>query len=212
VSDPLALIRAVVREELQALHLADVAVVTSVFVHADAGDAHNHACHVKLRESGLELRHVPLTTPHVGMVSPPQVGDLVLLNYLHGDLNRAVVVGRLHSDKVRPPVHGQKSWQVAALPQGETVLTLNDEGQLVLTAGKTQVTLEKDGKVVVTGETDLQIEVKGNAQIKCTDCLIDASGKIDLGSGGAGVITEASHKCYFTGKPLVPSKSVKAKG
>ena len=38
-----------------------------------------------------------------------------------------------------------------------------------------------------------------------------ASGNVDLGKDGAGVITEKSHKCYFTGKALVPSGTVKAK-
>jgi hypothetical protein len=37
---------------------------------------------VQLREGGLELRKVPIATPHVGMASAPQVGDLVLLNYV----------------------------------------------------------------------------------------------------------------------------------
>ena len=48
--------------------------------------------------------------------------------------------------------------------------------------------------------------------LTCVDCEIDASGKVDLGTGGAGVITEATHHCYFTGAPLVGSKDVKAKG
>ncbi len=56
------------------------------------------------------------------------------------------------------------------------------------------------------------MEIKGNVNLKCADCKIDASGKIELGSGGTGVITEASHKCYFTGAPLVSSKNVTAKG
>jgi hypothetical protein len=40
---------------------------------------------------------------------------------------------------------------------------------------------------------------------------VDASGKIDLGTGGSGVITEQSHRCYITGEALKGSKDVKAK-
>jgi len=61
----------------------------------------------------------------------------------------------------------------------------------------------------------MKVEVNGNVALKCSDCKIDASGKIELGEGeleGKGVITEDSHKCYFTGAALVGSKNVKAKG
>jgi hypothetical protein len=212
MSDPVALIRAIVREELRALQLGDIAVVTSVFAHTDEGDGHNHECSVKLRESDLELRKVPMATPHVGMVSPPAVGDLVLLTYVGGDINRAVVVGRLYSDEKRPPVHAEGEWRVESPLQGPSSLAIDKDGAVVVTAGKTVVTVRQDGEVEIAGEKDLKIDVKGNVAIKCADCTVDASGKIDLGQGGSGVITEGSHKCYYTGAPLVGSKNVKAKG
>ena len=79
MSDPIDIIRAVVRDELRSLRLGELAVVTSVFPHTGADDGNNHECTVQLREGGLELRKVPIATPHVGMASAPQVGDLVLL-------------------------------------------------------------------------------------------------------------------------------------
>jgi hypothetical protein len=96
--------------------------------------------------------------------------------------------------------------------RGETSLAIDKEESIVITAGKTMVTVKKDGSLEATGEEDLKIEVKGNVELKCTDCKIDASGNVELGTGGGGVITDKSHKCYFTGAPLVGSKTVKAKG
>lgn len=227
MSDPIALIRAIVREELRGLRLGDLAVVTSAFPHTDEEDAHNHECNVKLRESDLELRKVPIASPHLGMVSAPQVGDLVLVTYVGGDPQRPIVVGRLHTDKARPPIHEDETWHLEAPLGGTTTIVIDPEGALTLTAGKTSVSLARDGSLTILGEEDLAIEVKGNcsikcaeaklessgaAEVKCTDCKIDASGKVELGSGGAGVITESSHKCYFTGAALVGSKNVKAKG
>lgn len=212
MSDPVSIIRAIVRDELQALRLGDIAVVTSVFPHAGENDGNNYECNVKLREGDLELRKVPIATPHVGMVSAPQIGDLVLLTYVGGDPNRAVVIGRLYSEKANPPLHAENEWRVESPLKGETAIAIDKDQSFVITAGKTTITVKKDGVIEVVGEADLKIEVKGNVDLKCTDCKIDASGNIDLGTGGAGVITEASHKCYFTGKPLVPSKTVKAKG
>lgn len=212
MSDPIAVIRAVVRDELRNLRLGDLGVVTSVFPHTDAGDAHHYECNVKLREADLELRKVPIATPHIGMASCPVVGDLVLLSYVGGDPNRAVVIGRLYSENATPPLFDENEWRVHSPLAGATHIAIDKEESFVVTAGKTVVTVKKDGNVEIAGEADVNIEVKGNATIKCGDCTIDASGNIDLGKGGAGVITEASHKCYFTGKPLVPSQTVKAKG
>jgi hypothetical protein len=212
MSDPVAIIRAIVREELRGLQLGDIAVVTSVFPHTGDGDGNNYECTVKLRESELELRKVPIATPHVGMVSAPAVGDLVLLTYVGGDIDRAVVVGRLYSDQANPPLHEENEWRVASPLKGETSLAIDKAGAIVFTAGKTVVTVRKDDALEIMGETDLKIEVKGKVELKCGDCRIDASGKIELGNGGDAVITEGSHKCYFTGAPLVGSKNVKAKG
>lgn len=198
MTDPVTIIRAIVRDELKSVRLGDLAVVTSAFPHA-AGDANNYECNVRLREGNLELRKVPIATPHVGMVSAPQVGDLVIVAYVGGDPNRAIVIGRLYSDQARPPVHKEKEWRVESPLQGQTSLAIDDKGTVVIKAGETVVKVNKDGKV----------------EIKCSDCKIDASGKIELGEGeleGKGVITEDSHRCYFTGARLVGSKTVTAKG
>lgn len=212
MTDPAAAIRTIVRDELAALRWPDLALVTSVFAHTGDDDGHNHECNLQLREGSLELRKVPIATPHIGMVSAPAVGELVLLAYVGGDANRPVVIGRMYSEKANPPRHDEKEWRVESPLAGASSIAIDKDESVVVTAGKTVVTVRKDGAVEVAGEADLKIEVKGKVEIKCTDCKIDASGQIDLGDGGAGVITEASHKCYFTGKALVPSKTVKAKG
>lgn len=211
MTDPIAIIRALVKEELRNLQLGDIAVVTSVFPHTDEGDAHNYECNVKLRGSELELRKVPIATPHIGWVNTPTVGDLVLLTYVGGDANRAIVVGRLYSDEARPPVHNENEYRLEVPHKGKTSITINKDGDLILETGKTQVTLHIDDSIEIVSEKDLKLEVKGNVNLKCTDCKIDASGKVELGLGGSGVITETSHKCYFTGNALVGSKNVKSK-
>lgn len=211
MSELVSILRAIVRDELKSLRLGDLAVVTAVYPHADEGDAHNHECDVRLREGPLELKRVPLATPHVGQVSPPRVGDLVFLSYVGGDANRPIIMGRLYSDQARPPVHQEDEWRVES-PPGGTSLALDAEGSFVVTAGETVLTVRKDGSVELVGKEDLKLEVKGNVALQCQDCTVDASGNVELGTGGTGIITEGSHKCYFTGAPLVGSKSVKAKG
>jgi hypothetical protein len=193
VTNPVSIIRAIVRDELRAVRLPEIAVVTSAFPHTDESDSNNFECNVQLREGSLELYKVPICTPHIGMASAPQKGELVLLSYVDGDPNRAVVVGRLYSEKAQPPLHEAKEWRLA---NGNTSIAIDKDEAVVITAGKTVVTVRKNG----------------NLEVKCKDCKIEASGNIDLGSGGSGVITEQSHRCYFTGRPLKPSQTVKAKG
>ena len=114
MSDIVSIIQAIVRDELKSLRLGDLAVVTSVFPHAEDSDGHNYECNVKLREGNLELRRVPIATPHIGMASAPRVGDLVLISYVRGDPNRPIVQGRLYSDEANPPLHEENEWRIEA--------------------------------------------------------------------------------------------------
>lgn len=211
-TDIVNIIREIVRDELKSIKLGDVAVVTSSFPHAGEDDGNNFECSVKLRESDLELRKVPMAVSHIGMVSAPQVGDLVLISYVGGDPNYPIIVGRLYSDEANPPLHEENEWRLEAPYQGETSIAIDKEESVVINNGKNVITVKKNDVIEIKGEADFKLEVSGNVELKCADCKIDASGNVDLGSGGAGVITEQSHKCYYTGAPLVGSASVKAKG
>jgi Type VI secretion system/phage-baseplate injector OB domain len=211
MSDIVTILRAIVRDELRSIQLGDVAVVAKAYGHAD-GDEHNHECDVTLRESGLELKKVPIATPHVGMASAPQEGDLVYLSYVGGDPNRPIVLGRLYSEKFNPPVHALGELHIVSKPEGEASIVIDKDESVIVTSGETVVTIKRDDSVSIKGKKDLIVEVDGDVQLKCKDCKVDASGDIDLGSGGGGVITTKSHKCYFTGAALVGSGTVKAKG
>lgn len=206
-----SILRALIQDELKSLRLGDLAVVTAAAPHAE-GDDYNHECDVKLREGTLELKKVPIATPHGGMVSAPQVNDLVLISYVGGDPNRPIIIGRLYDDQHRPPVHKADEWRVESPPGGSSI-AIDAEGSVVIKAGtKTVLTMMKDGNVTVDGGEDLKLDVKGNVKLTCKDCTVNASGSINLGEGGSGVITATSHNCYYTGAPLKPSLTVKAKG
>ncbi len=165
-ADIVAIIRAIVQDELKSVRLGDIAVVTSVFPHTDAGDGNNYECNVRLREGTLELRKVPIATSHVGMVSAPRVGELVLLSYVNGDPNRAIVSGRLYSDKSRPPLHKDNEWRLEAPLQSQTSLAIDEKGAVVITAGKTVVKVNKDGKVEITGDEDTESGNQGQRQFE----------------------------------------------
>ena len=96
-------IQEIVRDELRRVHQASLAVVEEVFPHATAGDDDNFACDLRLKNSGLLLRRVPIATGHIGSAMIPHVGDLVIVVFEGGDVNQPIVIGRLYDDVDRPP-------------------------------------------------------------------------------------------------------------
>src|SRR6516225_4610595 len=99
-------IRRIVRSELEAVRIAELGVVEAASSHSDAGDNDNYGCDVRLKNTGLLLKRVPVATGHVGSATIPNVGDLVLLTFAKGEMNQGIVVGRLYTDDDRPPLNG----------------------------------------------------------------------------------------------------------
>lgn len=98
-------IQRIVQDELRAIRVSELGVVEAVEPHSDAGDNDNYGCDVRLKNTGLVLKRVPVLTGHIGSAAIPNVGDLVLLNFEKGDVNQGIVMGRLYTDDDRPPVN-----------------------------------------------------------------------------------------------------------
>jgi len=99
------LIRRVVQQELARSRSSALGVVTAIFPHEAADDENNFEASVRLKHADLELRRVPIAVGHVGAAAAPRVGDLVLVQFVDGDLNLPVIVGRLYHADDRPPLH-----------------------------------------------------------------------------------------------------------
>lgn len=98
-------IQRIVQHELDRVRIAELGVVEAVSPHSDAGDDDNYGCDVRLKNTGLLLKRVPVMTGHIGSAAIPNVGDLVLLSFEKGDVNQAIVLGRLYTDDDRPPLN-----------------------------------------------------------------------------------------------------------
>lgn len=98
-------IQQIVRHELRNVRISELAVVEEIAPHRAGDDEQNYACDVRLKNSGLLLKNVPLVTGHIGTVAIPNVGDLVLLTFDKGDVNQGFIVGRLYTDADRPPLN-----------------------------------------------------------------------------------------------------------
>jgi phage baseplate assembly protein gpV len=236
MSELVEIIQKIVQHELSKIRIGELGVVTSIFPHADEGDKDNYECNVKLKNSDLELRKVPIATNHIGTAAVPNVDDLVLVSFVGGDINQPIIIGRLYNDQDRPPVNNEKEYILEAPYKGAASFKIDKDESIILSAGETTVTLKKDGDLLVnskakaniTVEGDAAMECKGNisvkskknikitaksdAEIQCANCKIKASGNIDLGESGGAVVTDMTHKCFITGAPPIGSTTVKAKG
>ena len=98
-------IQEIVRHELRRVRIAELGLVEDVFPHSGNGDSDNYGCDVRLKNSGLLLKRVPLAIGHIGTAAIPNKGDLVLLTFDKGDVNQPIVIGRLYNEKQRPPLN-----------------------------------------------------------------------------------------------------------
>jgi phage baseplate assembly protein gpV len=191
-------VRRIVREELAAHRTAELAIVQELHPHADAGDADNYACTVRLRDTGLVLRRVPVATPRLGTVAIPAEGDLVLVQFVGGDLNAPVVVGSLYNDEDRPPPSGADT-AVLHLPLGagdadavhlelrhgdtrELTLRLGNGLTLALRDDDPVVEVDVAGKASLTFDRDgaLTVRSNGNVTLEGSEVRVEARGTLTL--------------------------------
>jgi uncharacterized protein involved in type VI secretion and phage assembly len=186
-------IQAIVREELRHLYLAELGVVTELHAHESESDKNNYACSVQLRDGGLELRSVPIATPRIGLCALPNVGDLVLVQFLGGDPNAPVVTARLYNESARPPVakagesvyespDGEESGVRRAflkLPNGAT-LTWDDE-TITLETGATKLAIHHDGEVTLESADKVTVKSTGDTIVESQGALnMKATGDVSL--------------------------------
>jgi phage baseplate assembly protein gpV len=195
-------LKKLVREELGRLRFGELAVVQDVF----PTDPGNYDATVTLKDSQLVLEHVPLLSARKGFASVPDAGDLVLVQFVGGDLNRPVIVGSLYNDEDRPPENA-KGQAVVHLPAGESKdaalrVELNEASPLGLrltvgsaleiglsdddpvvsidVGGSATLSIERSGAITLTSKADLTLEASQNLEIKAGGTLTLKGATINL--------------------------------
>ena len=184
------LLRRVVRAELAVRRGSRLGVVTATFPHQEDGDEHNHEVDVRLKHERLELPRVPISVTHVGLVAPPRVDDLVLVDFLDGDVNQPLVTGRFYHAEERPPLHAEGEVLLEhRVPDGtRNQLRFAADGSILLqqhvtspaaeaadSEARTSVRIDPDGAVRIDAEgrrvtVDCgQLTVNGDLQVVASD-------------------------------------------
>lgn len=173
----------VAAQEARKIYTTELGVVTAVFPHASDSDKDNYQCSLKLKNKkqlngqDFELRKVPVTTPHMGLANIPNVGDLVLVTFIGGDINAPIVIGRLYNDPDQPPINKENEFLLQhSLKEGGS-LKIDQEGTLTLTSkDKKNIVTVKDGELSATSEQSL-IEIKnGTITVDNGTCKIKVEG------------------------------------
>jgi phage baseplate assembly protein gpV len=191
-------IRLIVRDELGRIRTAEVGIVEEQHPHSTESDKDNYACTVRLRNSGLILKQVPVATHRIGAVAIPGIGETVLVQFIGGDMNSPVITGRLYNEEERPPAN-EDGKAVLHLPSGaadsgavHVELLSKDKREFTMRLGDGLVlSLRDDDPVVevdVGGQATLSIarngdvEVKSNGKLKFegSEILIEAQGPLKL--------------------------------
>lgn len=210
-TDVIDVVLAVVREELRGFRTAELGVVTRTHPHAAEGDTGNGECDVRLRDSGLELHRVPVATQRVGAVALPEPDDLVLVQFLAGDVHAAVITARLHDDVDRAPVARQRELvyecpdpaesgvrRAAVVLPGGNRLTVDDDA-LVLEMGRTRLTVAHDGDVTAeSGSADITLTDDGGGNsltIAVSEGVVTVSGttKVVVDAPRVELVSASTH-------------------
>lgn len=205
-------IRSIARHEIEQRWTSAFALVKSV---QGANGAKKYSCTVELRETGIVLPEVPIATGVIGAVSLPRENDLVLVAFAGGDLHGAVVLGRLYTEEVSPPTHGEGEL-VMVLPGDEEstdkrlelrVKTPGDGSRkLTLTLdGSVKVELAIDDEGIQLTAQDTQFSLKqtgssdGKAELKAGDCKLTMDQGGDVSIEATGTLKLKASKIELSG-------------
>jgi uncharacterized protein involved in type VI secretion and phage assembly len=192
----------VAEHEARRILTTELGVVTAVFPHAEEGDTDNYQVSVQLKGrllpdgQRMELRKVPVATPYLGFAAVPNVGDLVLVQFIGGDVNAPVITGRLYDDESRPPPNKQDELLLRHKNVSGGSIRLDEKGCIVLTSASEENTLTLDDEAIIlkNEKFSLTIDFKGEKIILSSDkdlSLVATSGTLSL-EGNAVEITSKS--------------------
>ncbi len=199
-------IEKIVRKEIEKLRFSEIAVVSAIYPFSESED--NYECDVTLKNSGLELKRVSVSTPRIGTAEVPNKGDLVLVDFVRGDPNAPVITGRLYNDEDRPPLnkeneiiqwlplHGEDNKKIIKemrntngkrevllkLPEDVTLQIVDNEfkGEI----GKTGFSFKQDGEGIITieaGKSSVKIKQDGDIEISSQAKMnIKATGDLSI--------------------------------
>ena len=134
---------------------------------------------------------MPMAGQERGWMTIPEIDDEVLVSFVRGDINNAIVVGSLYNGVDTPPYANEDEENNLRVFQSRSGhrLTFDDtEGkeriELILHNEEIQVVWDSANKVLsVYSGKDIIIEAKDKISMKCTDFQLEASNSVNVKAG-----------------------------
>jgi len=134
---------------------------------------------------------MPMAGEGRGWMTIPEVDDEVLVAFLHGDFNHAVVVGALYNGVDTPPYaneDGNNDLRIFKSRSGHTITFDDTDGsekiELVTNNEEVKVTWDAANKTLeVYSGGDILLEAKQNFEITCADFKAEASASVTVEAG-----------------------------
>jgi len=134
---------------------------------------------------------MPMAGQERGWMTIPEIGDEVLVSFVRGDINNAIVVGSLYNGVDTPPYANEDEENNLRVFQSRSGhrLTFDDTDgaeriELILHNEEIRVIWDSANKVLsVYSGQDIIVEATKSISMKCTDFMLEASNSISLKSG-----------------------------
>jgi len=140
---------------------------------------------------------MPMAGRERGWMTIPEIEDEVLVAFMHGDINHAIVVGSLYNGVDTPPYANEdmlNNLRVFQSRSGHRV-TFDDalgmeRVELILHNEEIRVIWDSSGRTLsVYCGGDIIVEAANTISMKCMDFILEAAGNIDISSGATTNLT-----------------------
>lgn len=137
-------------------------------------DPNTYTAIVQLQPDSILTGWLQVSSPWIGngwgMFSPPNIGDLVVVEYINGDLQSGVIAGKFYNQVNLPlPAPSGEFWLFHKLG---AFFKLTNDGKLTISDGHgATITLNGDGTIsIVATQTTITgpLHVTGNVQVDAT--------------------------------------------
>lgn len=131
---------------------------------------------------------MPMAGQERGWMTIPEIGDEVLVSFVHGDIQNAIVIGSLFNGVDTPPYaneDGSNNLRVFQSRSGHR-LTFDDtsgDERIELITNNEEIRIIWDAKekvLSIYSGKDIIIECKETASLKCKDFIVEATNSISM--------------------------------
>jgi uncharacterized protein involved in type VI secretion and phage assembly len=159
---------------------------------------------------------MPMAGRERGWMTIPEVDDEVLVAFVHGDINHAIVLGSLFNGVDTPPYaneDGDNNLRVFQSRSGHRLTFDDTDGaeriELVLHNEEIRLIWDSANKVLsVYCGKDMIIESKETIQMKCKDFILEADNSVSISAGQTLDVSTGSDCTVDGGGQLTLSASM----